>query len=155
MYSIFRGAIKLLEVNVTLLRVDPQLSETKEFACLLCSVFWHCAFRGSGHVCSNIALFVENKSLRNICQFSRFTSAYVQPSHWTRCLWGRGRRLDWADGGSWLWKAFSSLESNVAALGRRAQDQSWVLQRRGVSSPSDSLRQREALLHNLVAMCLD
>lgn len=43
--------------------------------------------------------------------------------------------LDWADGGSWLWKAFSSLESNVAVLWRRAEAQSWLLQRQDVSSP--------------------
>lgn len=63
--------------------------------------------------------------------------------------------LDLAYGGSWLWKAFSSLESNVAALWRRAEAQFWLLQRQGVSSPLDSLKQREALLHNLVAVCLD
>lgn len=87
MYSLFRGgAIKLLEVNMTVVGVDPLRTVKLRNNLPACPVLSSgIVLPGIWASCSNFALFVKNTGLlRSMCQFSRFTSAYVQPSHWTK-----------------------------------------------------------------------
>lgn len=139
-------------MNIRLLGVVPLTTVRLRRILPACPLASCCC--GTRTSCSYFALFVKNVSqLRSNCQFSEFNSSLCACLHT-----GQGVcevrvedcTLGWADGGVWLWKALCFLESNRAVLRRRAEAQSQLLQRQGVSSPLDSCPLRgRGLLDNL------